>query len=307
MKESSAVMLGFVAYLITGLIVLSNVAIGNSSIQSTKEGPLIVDIGAPHQANVLSDYFQSHGLDWPLQQSTIPAILVRALPRDMAEIVSTKERKSLFIRTLLPLVLLENHYLAEQRSKLQQIITQEISLSEEQHYWLEKKLAFYRLKGEVTDEQLQQKLLHRLDLLPPSLMLAQGAIESGWGTSRFAQQGNSLFGQWSYKKGSGLVPDARNEGASHMVAAFDNLQDSVRSYMRNLNTHAAYRELRMMRLEMREAKQALDAQKLALGLIRYSQRGDDYVKDVQGMIRSNKFSQYDLIELTQAGLPPTAG
>jgi len=299
MKESSGIMLGLISYFATSLMVFSNIDSSKPLAPAPNKGPLIINIGAPQQATVLDDYLQTHGLEWPLLQTEIPALVVRALPRDMADIKSSKEKKSLFIRTLLPIVLLENHRLAEQRQRLIHFVRQTNSITEEQKYWLGNLLKHYRLTGDINDIQLQKQLLLRLDQLPPSLVLAQAAIESGWGTSRFAQQGNSLFGQWSYQKNSGLVPDARNEGANHMVRAFDSLQESVQAYMRNLNTHGAYKELRLMRSSMRNKEQALDSNALAHGLIRYSQRGEAYVEEVKTIIRGNKFTQYDQMELSQ--------
>ena len=299
MKESSGIMLGLISYFATSLMVFSSIDTTKSPTPAPDKGPLIINIGAPQQSTVLDDYLQTHGLEWPLLQTEIPALLVRALPRDMAEIKSSKEKKSLFIRTLLPIVLLENHHLNEQRQRLIHFFGQSNSTTKEQQYWLDNLLKHYRLTGDMNDIQLQKQLLLRLDQLPPSLVLAQAAIESGWGTSRFAQQGNSLFGQWSYQKNSGLVPDARNEGANHVVRAFDSLQESVQAYMRNLNTHGAYKELRLMRSSMRDKEQALDSNALAHGLVRYSQRGEAYVEEVKTIIRSNKFTQYDQMELSQ--------
>ncbi len=309
MKENSGVMLGFISYLASGIMVFSSMAAGNNVIPSTTtaEGPLVVNIGAPHQASVLDGYMRSHGLEWPLQQQHIPALLVRALPKDMTEIDSSRERKSLFLRALLPIVLLENHYLEQDRQQLQSLLKQQNALNEEQRQWVDQLISYYRLEGQFEDPEIQRKLLSRLDTLPPSLVLAQGAIESGWGTSRFAQQGNSLFGQWSYKADTGLVPDSRIDGANHLVASFDSLQESVRSYMRNLNTHAAYRELRIMRENMRSAGHPLDPNIMAHGLVRYSARGNDYVEEIQAIIRINKLTQYDQIELTQVDLQSTAG
>lgn len=299
MKESSKIMLGLISYLTSGLLVFSNIDTTTPLAPPPSKGPQVIDIGAPQQASVLDDYLQTHGLEWPILQTEIPALLVRALPRDMAEIRSSTEKKSLFIRTLLPIVLLENHRIKGQRKRLLDYFSQIDSVTEEQQSWFDGLLKHYRLTGDINEADLQQKLLRRLDQLPPSLVLAQAAIESGWGTSRFAQQGNSLFGQWSYQKNSGLVPDARDEGASHMVRAFDSIQESVRAYMRNLNTHAAYRELRQMRAAMRDKDQPLDSSALAHGLVRYSQRGEAYVEEVKTIIRGNKLTQYDLMELSQ--------
>ena len=310
MKEGSGIMLGFSSYLISSLLLLGNLtaSVNNATAPSVPAtGPIVIDIGAPHKAEVLNDFLESHGLSWPLESNTIPGLVVRALPRDMAEIYSSQERKSLFLRTLLPIVLLENHRLDEQRKRLNVILQQTTPLTEQQAQWLAELKKQFRLKGEISDPEQQSTLLRRLDTLPPSLVLAQAAIESGWGTSRFAQQGNSLFGQWSYKANTGLVPDARNEGANHVVRAFDSLQDSVRSYMRNLNTHTAYRELRLMRESMRSQGVNFDSYALAHGLLRYSQRGEAYIEEVQIIIRGNRLTQYDQMSLAETDSQSTNG
>lgn len=307
MKERSGIMLGFSSYLISSLLLFGNLTASVNNTARPISGPIVIDIGAPHKAAVLNDYLESHGLSWPLESDTIPGLVVRALPRDMAEIHSSNDRKSLFLRALLPIVLLENHRLAEQRKRLNTILQQTTPLTAQQEHWLAELKKQFRLKGTIGDPELQGTLLRRLDTLPPSLVLAQAAIESGWGTSRFAQQGNSLFGQWSYKADTGLVPDDRNEGANHVVRAFDSLQESVRSYMRNLNTHAAYRELRLIRESMRNQGSNYDSYALAHGLLRYSQRGEAYIEEVQTIIRGNRLTQYDQISLAKTGSQSTNG
>lgn len=307
MKERSGIMLGLTSYLASGLLLLGNLTASTTPPSLKPTGPVVIEIGAPHKAQVLSEYMETHGLPWPIESTTIPGLVVRALPRDMADIHSSQERKALFIRTLLPIILLENHRLEEQRQRLIAILEQSTPLNDAQLNWLEKLKKQLRLKGEISDPNFQNSLIHRLDTLPPSLVLAQAAIESGWGTSRFAQQGNSLFGQWSYKADSGLVPDARNEGANHVVRAFDSLRESVRSYMRNLNTHAAYRELRVLRSSMRSQGEDIDSHALAHGLLRYSQRGEAYIEEVQIIIRGNRLTQYDQISLMEADSQSTDG
>ena len=307
MKERSGIMLGLSSYVVSGLLLLGNLGASVDTTPATPIGPIIVDIGAPHKAEVLNDYLESHGLSWPVESDTIPGLVVRALPRDMSEIHSSKERKSLFLRTLLPIVLLENHRLGEQREQLLTLLKQKTPLTETQTLWLTELKRQLRLKGEINNTEFQEKLLRRLDTLPPSMVLAQGAIESGWGTSRFAQQGNSLFGQWSYKANTGLVPDARNEGAKHVVRAFETLQESVRSYMRNLNTHAAYKDLRLIREAMRHQEAKFDSHALAYGLLNYSQRREAYIEEVQALIRGNRLTQYDHITLAEADLQSTDG
>ena len=117
--------------------------------------------------------------------------------------------------------------------------------------------------------------------------MAQAANESAWGLSRFAQKGNNLFGQWCFKKGCGIVPGQRNAGANHEVRKFASINDSVASYMHNLNTGRAYKDLRKLRATLRSTNAAVDGHTLAKGLIKYSSRGKAYVKEIQSMIKTN--------------------
>jgi Bax protein len=132
------------------------------------------------------------------------------------------------------------------------------------------------------------KLLERVDVVPLELSLAQSAGESAWGQSRFAKQGNNFFGQWCYSKGCGLVPADRDRGTKHEVAVFNSVNDSVRSYIKTINTGRAYTRLRKIRKQHRDAGQPPDAYAQAAGLTWYSQRRDKYVKEIRAMIRKNK-------------------
>lgn len=152
---------------------------------------------------------------------------------------------------------------------------------------------FSRYKISVTDNirQMNQKipsLLIRMDVIPAELILIQAANESGWGTSRFARQGNNFFGQWCYQKGCGLVPNERIEGMNHEVASYKHAYQSLDSYFINVNTHAAYRVVRDMRASYRKMGQLPSAEVLTTGLIDYSERGADYVQDLIAMLRSNQ-------------------
>lgn len=130
-------------------------------------------------------------------------------------------------------------------------------------------------------------LLMRIDIIPTGLVLVQAANESAWGTSRFAREGNNYFGEWCFTKGCGIVPRSRAPGATHEVERFASVQDSVRSYMHNLNTLPAYAHFRQLRAMKRRKGQEPDALTLSVGLKQYSERGSDYVKTLQGMIKQN--------------------
>ncbi len=138
------------------------------------------------------------------------------------------------------------------------------------------------------------ELLTRVDVLPPSLVLAQSANESAWGTSRFAREGNNFFGQWCFTRGCGMVPRARGEGAVHEVEAFPDAVVSVRSYLRNLNSHGMYQQLRDLRAGQRQKQEPVTGVLLAGGLKGYSSRGDEYIKELVAMINFNRLEQYDL-------------
>ena len=148
-------------------------------------------------------------------------------------------------------------------------------------------------KESVVDNSKLDELLQRVDIIPPSLALAQGAMESGWGTSRFAIQGNSLFGQWDFS-GNGIKPGKqRSELGNYTIAAYDNPQASIDAYMFNLNTHRAYKRLRENRAELRNKNKQLSGWELAKTLDKYSERGNVYIKDLHNIMRFNKRNSTD--------------
>ena len=233
--------------------------------------------------------FDRLGYAWPPGEQ-IPAIALQRLPPDFAEMRSNTARKHLFLRALLPIVLAENRRLREQRQLALLLLDNPPQEKGELDKWLTKVARKYRIRGDLHSAENRAELLKRLDEIPSALALAQAALESGWGTSRFALEGNSLFGQWTYKKGDGLTPEDRDEDATHSVKAFPNLQASVRAYLHNLNIGHAYQELRDTRARLRAEGKPLDPLKLAAHLQRYSQRGEDYVREVRRMIASRDFA-----------------
>lgn len=144
-----------------------------------------------------------------------------------------------------------------------------------------------------TDQRIINALLPRVDVIPTSLVLAQAANESAWGTSRFALEGNNLFGQWCYEAGCGIVPERRIRGATHEVKRFDSIAGAIEAYFLNINSHHLYQEFRDMRASMRRQQKALDPMELAYGLGRYSERGDHYVDEVQTIIEQNSLQKRD--------------
>lgn len=218
---------------------------------------------------------------------------------DFAEFDNVDDKKQAFFDFLLPLVQQENQRLQLLRDALQQIASQEQELNKTQLEWVLKLAEYYHvIASDTSTDNLDirwviDELLLRVDQVPPSLALAQAANESAWGTSRFATEGNNLYGQWCFKKGCGLVPGDRPDGTKHEVASFSSPAQSVRRYIHNLNTHLAYKHFRQLRAEHRKAEQPLSGKKSAETLARYSTRGAEYIQELKAMIRINKLSRFD--------------
>ncbi len=210
-----------------------------------------------------------------------------------------KEKKAAFFNFMYPAVMNENIRVAEERVFLERIsdkVAKSESLTSAETTRVGELAESYKSDlsdGGITSEWLSS-LLVKVDLIPAPLVLSQGANESAWGTSRFSREASNYFGQWCYSKGCGLVPNQRNEGAAHEVAKFDSSQAAVHAYFMNVNRNNAYKELRVIRLELHKSTEPLtdeqQATVLAKGLIRYSERGEAYVEEIQTMIRHN--SQY---------------
>lgn len=201
------------------------------------------------------------------------------------------EKKKAFFAYLKPEVEKQNDYLLSLRHYLQTLQRQLAagnSLTEDDDERLEWLAGEYRVDKDLPADAQIPKLLNKVDILPVELVLMQAANESAWGTSRFAQQGYNFFGLWCYQKGCGFVPARRNSGASHEVAKFENLSRATYTYMRNINRHDAYRELRHIRASLRRAQLPVTGLALAEGLMNYSERGAAYVNELQNMIRYNK-------------------
>ncbi len=198
---------------------------------------------------------------------------------NFAAITDIKARKQAFFDYLSPFILAENTKIQELRRYIRKQNMQTPSAQIKQ-------LAMqYRLKP--SDTQIKQSLLSKVDSLPPSLVFAQAAIESAWGTSRFAVQGNNLFGQWCFSKGCGLVPSQRSHGQHHEVKRFQSPAESIASYMQNLNSHPSYVVLRDNRFAQRKSGEAVNGCFLAEGLIDYSERKSAYVESLKQLIRVN--------------------
>ncbi len=207
------------------------------------------------------------------------------------------ERRAAFFAYLLPFVDEQNDIHADRRALLLRI-KQRLDQGGNIGFWQRRHLAeiapMYRIDTSSEDwEEILALALKRVDQLPTSLVLAQAAKESGWGTSRFAQEANNLFGEWCFVPGCGLVPRARGAGRRHEVRSFDSVAGSVRSYFLNLNSHEQYRDLRLMRQALRENDEPLDGVELADGLLYYSERRQAYVNEIKALIRQNDLLSLD--------------
>lgn len=224
------------------------------------------------------------GLLWTPDRNAAP---------DFTQYPAGEARKTAFFDYLLPLVRAENEAILSSRRALGRII-ESGGMGWAERLWLERLAETYEMSDfDPGAPAERQELLRRVDVVPPSLTLAQAANESAWGTSRFALEGNNYFGQWCFVRGCGLVPAARGADATHEVAAFESPRESVRRYMNNINTHNAYQALRRMRASMRAEGQDITGLALATALVRYSERGQEYVDELQAMIRGNDLQQLD--------------
>ena len=216
----------------------------------------------------------------------VKPISIDILPSEIKSIESTKKRKELFIQIVLPLILEENKKIKIERKTLFSILNKN-SNSQEERNWLRSKFKQY---GVVNRDLTTLKI--RMDEIPVSLAIAQAAKETGWGTSRFAQQGNALFGQWTYD-GNGIKPAGSDIGDTHKVMKFKILRASVRAYQRNLNTHKSYKKFRKIRAIQRDVHGSLNSLELANYLDKYAQTGTEYTKILKKIIEQNKLTDFD--------------
>lgn len=212
------------------------------------------------------------------------------------------EKKTLFFRSVLPHVLTVNKNIRARREWLTSIeenLAKGLPVTPEESDFVARMVKLYRSNDDLVDwDSLTTKgkvdeLLMRVDEIPPSLVLAQAAIESAWGSSRFAIEGNNIFGIWVFNATEGMIPREREEGANHKVARFETITESVESYVSHLNTLWAYEDFRAIRAKMRQDEQKLDSTRLAEGLLQYSVRRDEYVQDVLNLIKANRLTRFD--------------
>jgi Bax protein len=220
---------------------------------------------------------------------------------DLAAVEDVPTMKRTFFGFLQPIVVEENQRIRAQREEIETLRGR--LAAAESLGWLERR-RLRRLAEEYavpwepdSPATVLATLDRRVDIIPPDLALAQAAKESGWGRSRFALEGNNLFGQWCYEPGCGLVPSSRSAGEQHEVAAFDSVDQAIRRYMNNLNTHERYSTFREKRAELRASDRPLSGPALVPGLLGYSERGEVYLDELQAMMRQNR----DLLDEVASG------
>ena len=248
-------------------------------------------------ASTIEELFKStnYSLDDVRKNKLVKPISLTLLPTEITKIENVKKRKDLFIQIILPLVIAENNNIKLDRKKLFTILNKNKNSMAEQN-WLNSKFKQY---GVVSKDLPTLKV--RMDEIPTSMIIAQAAKETGWGTSRFAQEGNALFGQWTWS-GEGIKPANADKDTTHKIMKFNVLQASVKAYQRNLNTHSSYRDFRSARAEMRDNGEKLDSTALTEHLDSYAETGKEYVKILQQIIRQNNLEDFDDAKLLPSSI-----
>lgn len=261
----------------------------------------------------LSERLVEAGLDLEAVKAgalAVPRLYTIELPRDLRRVDTATERKEIFIGALLPLVLMANEEILATRQQVERLIDKQAAgqtLTLGERDWLNDTAALYG-----TSPNKAEDLLRRIDILPVAMTLAQAIEESGWGTSRYAREGNALFGQRTWSKSApGLVARKDGQALDHRAAAFPDLMQSVRSYMHNINTNPAYKKFRAERQRLREAGEDLDGAHLIAFLGRYAENGS-YVENIRRLIRHNELAIYEDVTLAngntaEAVIAETAG
>ena len=248
-------------------------------------------------ASTIKQLFEDtkYKLDDVREKKLVKPVALTLLPNEIKMIENVQKRKEFFIQIVLPLILKENNNIKIDRKRLFSIINKSNN-SDLEKKWLEKK---YKQYGVPSKDLSILKI--RMDEVPVSLALAQAAKETGWGTSRFAQEGNALFGQWTWS-GEGLKPKESDASQGHKVMKFNVLQASVRAYQRNINTHSSYKNFRKARAELRDRGRPLDSIILAEYLDKYAETGSQYVDVLKKIIIQNDLKDFDDAKLLPSSI-----
>ena len=226
-------------------------------------------------------------------QKKVKPIYFTQFPKDLDEIKDTQLKKETFIKIVLPLVVAENDKILNDRMKLKEIVSKKMT-SDKEKLWLRQKLREYKVKNSDMKE-----LQKRMDIIPVSIALAQAAKESGWGTSRFALEGNAIFGQWTWT-GQGIEPLNKGKHEGHKILRFPILRASVKAYKNNLNTHKVYSEFREKRSKLRKRNRKIKGTELTDTLDKYAQTGKEYTKILEQIINQNDLSDFETVRLTNS-------
>ena len=223
-------------------------------------------------------------------QKTVKPIYFTQFPKDLDEIPSVRLKKETFIKIVLPLIVAENEKILDDRLRLKKITSKRITTDSEKQ-WLRQKFLEYKVKKSNLEE-----LKIRMDIIPASIALAQAAKESGWGTSRFALEGNAIFGQWTWN-GQGIEPLLKDKSKNHKILRFPILRASVKAYKNNLNTHKGYVKFREKRKNLRDKNKKINGLELTKTLGNYAQAGSEYVKILAQIIVQNRLMDFEPVRL----------
>ena len=268
-----------------------NYTIKNTKIFETNSSDVTVDYIS--ESSEMIEIFNKYqfSVDNLLNNQSANLVIFSSLPTDFMDIQPIIERKRLFINTLIPIIYSENLQILSDRKKILDWWRESDGENFSRDFWPQWLFELSEKYGS-SDSNLGN-LLMRVDIIPISLALAQSAIESGWGTSRYSREGNAVFGQYTFDESKGLKPKDRNENDEFFIKKFPNLSESVRSYLKNINTHLAYSDFREERKKLRMSGENLSGYKLVNFLKDYSERRESYIKDVKEIISSNNFQKYD--------------
>ena len=223
----------------------------------------------------------------------VKPIYFTQFPRDLDNLTSVQLKKETFIKIVLPLIVAENEKIIDDREKLK-VLTEKKFTSDLEKQWLRQKLLEYKVKRGNLEE-----LMIRMDIIPVSIALAQAAKESGWGTSRFALEGNAIFGQWTWD-GQGIAPLKRDGDKNHKILKFPILRASVKAYKNNLNTHKSYSKFREKRNNLRKKGKDIKGLSLTDTLKNYAQTGSEYTKKLNQIITQNKLTDFEPVRLVNS-------
>jgi len=230
-----------------------------------------------------------YDLDHVRNKKLVKPIYFTRLPKDLNEIKSVTQKKETFLQILLPLVVAENERIQKDRKYLLKILKQ--NQSKKNISWINKKHKEYKISKKNIDE-----LIEKMDIIPTSIALAQAAKESGWGTSRFALEGNAIFGQWTWN-GEGIEPLEKVDGQKHKILKFPLLRASVKAYIANLNTHPGYKDFRKKRQLLRNENKKVSGLNLIHELDNYAQTGKEYTKILEKIIKQNDLDEFETVTI----------